>query len=53
MDLNEKNNLDGTVKNKARCVSRGFVQIPGVDYTESFAPVASDTGIRVVFGIFL
>ena len=29
------------------------MQIPGVDYTESFAPVASDTGIRVVIGIFL
>jgi Reverse transcriptase (RNA-dependent DNA polymerase) len=32
-------------------VSRGFMQIP--DYTESFAPVASDTGIRVFIGIFL
>jgi Reverse transcriptase (RNA-dependent DNA polymerase) len=49
----EKNNLDGTIKYKARCVSRGFMQIPGVDYTESFAPVASNTGFRVVIGIFL
>jgi Reverse transcriptase (RNA-dependent DNA polymerase) len=44
---------EGNVIFKARCVSRGFMQIPGVDYTESFAPVASDTGIRVVIGIFL
>jgi Reverse transcriptase (RNA-dependent DNA polymerase) len=29
------------------------MQIPGVDYTESFAPVASDSGIRIVIGIFL
>jgi hypothetical protein len=29
------------------------VQIPGVDYTESFAPVASDTGIRAVIQIFI
>jgi Reverse transcriptase (RNA-dependent DNA polymerase) len=49
----EKNNLDGTIKYMARCVSRGFMQILGVDYTDSFAPVASDTGIRVVIGIFL
>jgi Reverse transcriptase (RNA-dependent DNA polymerase) len=31
----------------------GFMQIPGVDYTESFAPVASDSGISIVIGIFL
>ena len=49
----EKINPDGTIKYKARCVSRGFMQIPGVDYTESFAPVASDSGIRVLIGIFL
>jgi Reverse transcriptase (RNA-dependent DNA polymerase) len=53
MDLQSENNLDGTIKYKARCVSRGFMQIPGVHCTESFAPVASDTGIRVVLGIFL
>jgi Reverse transcriptase (RNA-dependent DNA polymerase) len=29
------------------------MQIPGVDYMESFAPVASDSGIRMVIGIFL
>jgi hypothetical protein len=29
------------------------MQIPGVDYTESFAPVASDSDIRIVIGIFL
>jgi Reverse transcriptase (RNA-dependent DNA polymerase) len=51
--LKEKINLDGTIKYKARCVSRGFMQIPGLDNTESFAPVASDTGIRVVIGMFL
>jgi Reverse transcriptase (RNA-dependent DNA polymerase) len=49
----EKINPDGTIKYKARCFSRGFMQIPGVDYTESIAPVASDSGIRIVIGIFL
>ena len=44
---------DGSIRYKARCVSRGFMQIPGVDYTESFSPVSSDTAIRVTIGIFL
>ena len=44
---------DGSIRFKARCVSRGFMQIPGVDYTESFAPVATDTAIRMIIGIFL
>jgi Reverse transcriptase (RNA-dependent DNA polymerase) len=49
----EKINPDGTIKYKARCFSRVFIQIPGVDYTESFSPVASHSGIRIVIGIFL
>jgi Reverse transcriptase (RNA-dependent DNA polymerase) len=49
----EKIKPDSTIKYKARCASRGFLQIPGVDYTESFAPVESDSGIRIVIGIFL
>jgi Reverse transcriptase (RNA-dependent DNA polymerase) len=48
-----KINPDETIKYKARCVSRGFMQTPGVDYTELFAPVASDSGIRIVIRIFL
>jgi hypothetical protein len=28
----DKINLDGTIKYKARCVSRGFIKIPRVDY---------------------
>jgi hypothetical protein len=30
--IKEKINLDGTIKYKARCVSRGFMQLPRVDY---------------------
>ena len=29
------------------------MQIPGVDYLDSFAPVASDTAIRVIIAMFL
>jgi Reverse transcriptase (RNA-dependent DNA polymerase) len=49
----KKVDKEGNVISKARCVSRGFMHIPGVDSTKSFAPVASDTGFRVVIGIFL
>jgi Reverse transcriptase (RNA-dependent DNA polymerase) len=42
-----------TIRHKARARSRGFLQIPRVDYTESFPPVASDTAIRVLISMFL
>ena len=48
-----KDLADGTMKRKARIVVQGFNQIPGVDYTESFSPVATDTAIRMLLGIFL
>jgi Reverse transcriptase (RNA-dependent DNA polymerase) len=49
----KKTEQDNTIRHKARVVSRGFMQIPGVDYTEYFAPVASDTAIRVLISMFL
>jgi Reverse transcriptase (RNA-dependent DNA polymerase) len=41
--LKEKNNPDNTIKYKARCVSRGFMQTPGVDYG-----VICTSGIQIV-----
>jgi Reverse transcriptase (RNA-dependent DNA polymerase) len=49
----EKINTDGTIKYKARCVLRGFMHIPGVDYTKSFSPGTSDSGTRIVIVILL
>ena len=41
------------VRYKDRIVTLGFMQIPGVDYTESFSPVVTDTGLRIVFKLVL
>ena len=48
-----KDLADGTMKRKARIMVQGFNHIPGVDYTESFSPVATDTAIQMLLGIFL
>ncbi|CAO1618293.1 unnamed protein product [Jaminaea pallidilutea] len=43
---------DGTpLKYKARLVARGFTQVEGVDFEETFAPVAPYTAIRTVFAL--
>ena len=47
----KKKEQDLTTRYKARVVVKGYIQIPGVDFTDSFAPVATDTSIRVVFAI--
>jgi hypothetical protein len=44
---------ENQVKYKARLVVKGYEQIPGVDFTESFAPVANDTTIRTALTVAL
>ncbi|GKB28619.1 retrovirus-related pol polyprotein from transposon TNT 1-94, partial [Tanacetum coccineum] len=41
--------LGGILKNKARLVSRGYRQEEGIDFKESFAPVARLEAIRIFF----
>jgi hypothetical protein len=41
---------DGTIqKHKARIVTQGFTQVEGVDFDQTFAPVAKFSSLRTVF----
>lgn len=47
-----KRNADGSLnKYKAHLVAQGFTQRPGIDYIETFSPVAKHTTIRVVLSL--
>ncbi|KAM0988950.1 hypothetical protein ACFX2A_013056 [Malus domestica] len=47
-----KLNLDGSIqKNKARLVAKGYSQQPGVDFNETFAPVARLDTIRTLIAL--
>jgi hypothetical protein len=47
-----KHPTDGSVeKYKARFVARGFTQVEGIDYAETFAPVSRYTSIRTIISL--
>ncbi|GJY00626.1 retrovirus-related pol polyprotein from transposon TNT 1-94, partial [Tanacetum coccineum] len=43
----KKNKLGGVLKNKARLVAKGYRQEEGIDFEESFAPIARIEAIRI------
>ena len=43
-----KDEQDGSKRYKSRLCVKGFHQIPGVDYTESFSPVATESTINIL-----
>jgi hypothetical protein len=49
----KKDEQDGSIRYKSRIVMKGYLQIPGVDYTESFAPVATGTTIHLLLAMAL
>jgi hypothetical protein len=47
-----KRNADGSVQRfRARLVAKGFTQVPGSDYYETYSPVFSYTSLRTVLAI--
>ena len=46
-----KDEANGDKRLKCRAVVKGFHMIPGVDYTEKFSPVTTDTSTRVMLGL--
>ena len=43
--------MGNTVKRKARLVARGFTQVEGIDYEETFAPTAKFVTVRLIVSL--
>ena len=43
----KKDEIDGSIRFKARDVTLGYMMVPGLDITERFSPVATSTSLRI------
>jgi hypothetical protein len=50
--LTTKRDPSGNVRRKARLVARGFSQREGVDFGETYSPVADRSSLRLLFSLF-
>ena len=48
-----KNETDYSLRYKSRVVSKGYMQIPGVDYSQKFSPVAQASSVRLILAMTL
>jgi hypothetical protein len=48
-----KQKTDAAKTKKSRSVVKGYEQVPGVDFVESYSPLATNTAIRVVLAVAL
>ena len=44
---------DWSERLQSRILTKGYLQMPGVDFTESFSPVTTDFSTRIILGITL
>ena len=52
MDLQDKNTADGSIeKYKSIFLARGFSQKEGIDYEETFSPIARYTSIKTIMAL--
>ncbi|GJY53796.1 retrovirus-related pol polyprotein from transposon TNT 1-94 [Tanacetum coccineum] len=51
LKLFKKDELGGVLKNKARLVAKGYLQEEGIDFKESFAPVARIELKKALYGL--
>ena len=49
----KKDEIDDSIRFKTRCVTLGFMMVPGVDFTETCIPVATDESLKVQVGVNL